>query len=139
MAWLDEAKADAAKEMERRREIHRTGVSCGSPLCCMVNRGYFAYGADRLARAWVVNFTGKWFSVGVTTSPATNGHFCGLTITDKNAKRGGRSGFTEYRGWLCQVAFWWFKVYLYLYFDGDGRLKKEVEREWPTDEYSLAC
>lgn len=85
----------------------------------------FTYGRDETASAWVVNHTNNWLSIGITTSPYSNGHLIGIWITDKAAKRVSdaekpEERYKEFKGWLCQAAFWWFKFYLYLYFDGDG-------------------
>ena len=68
-------------------------------------------------RFYVFNYTHPYFSVGVTTS----GGF-GLWLSGKAAKRGGveQHSHTAFDGILAQIGFWWFKVYLYLYFNGDG-------------------
>lgn len=85
--------------------------------------GFLSYGRDEYARAWVLNYTHRWFSCGATTSPSTNGHLIGLFASDNAAKRvAGDSPTKPFHGLLIQLAFWWFKFYLYLYFDGDGRL-----------------
>src|SRR3990167_10734516 len=79
---------------------------------------------DLKFNACVLNHTNNWFSIGFTTSPTTNGHFLGFLVTDKGAKRQDQEdGKThkDFRGLFAHAGFWWFKLYLYVYFDGDGK------------------
>lgn len=86
--------------------------------------GAIAYGRDDGAsdeiqrEVWVINYTGNYLSVGATTSGGL-----GVWISNRSAKRAGKNESYEvqrFRGILAQVGFWFFKIYLYVYMDGDG-------------------
>jgi hypothetical protein len=87
--------------------------------------GPFSYGRDDGAseeiqrNVYVVNWTSDYFSVGWTTSGGL-----GIWASNRSAKRVGEKDayvVKRFRGILVMMGFWWFKFYLYLYFDGDGR------------------
>ena len=81
------------------------------------------YGKDTHVNCWVVNWTRSYFSIGATTSPSKTGHLLGILLADNVAKRQDQkdgSHFKQFQGLIVQVCFWWAKVYLYLYFRGDG-------------------
>lgn len=99
-------------------------ITCAAALMWHKRLG-FTYGWDSVAEAWVLNHTNNWFSAGFTTSPSTRGHFLGCFITDQAKKRVSddpdeEKRYQAFRGLLAQLGFWWFKLYLYIYFDGDG-------------------
>lgn len=86
----------------------------------------FSAGRDSAVKSLVANYTGRWIAFGVTSSPSHTGHGFGFMITDNNQKKVSddpdeKKRFKRFRGLLLQSYFWWFKIYLYLFFDGDGR------------------
>lgn len=81
------------------------------------------HGKDEHIGCWVLNWTRPYFSVGFTTSPSVTGHLLGVLVADNAVKRQDQtdgSHFKVFQGVLIQACFWWFKLYLYLYWRGDG-------------------
>lgn len=92
--------------------------------------GQLSWGVDEVAEVkidvrpgyrWhVINYTHRWFSIGASTSGQG---FLGVSCHWKNLnRRQDKNGFTHhrYRGCISQVWLGLFKIYLYVYFDGDG-------------------
>lgn len=115
LAWEKKMKARGFTEEEFTRAYE--GVRLKDFLFL---GGQLSKGFDFEIPAFVVNFTRNYFSVGLTTSPSATGKFVGIVMHDRAAKNVGGGKFKPFRGRLCQCGFWWFKIYLYLYFDGDG-------------------
>ena len=67
----------------------------------------------------VVNYTHRYFALGFTTSAKGS---VGFIISNNVAKRGNQNGygFTEFRGFIANLAVGYGKVYLYLFLRGDG-------------------
>ena len=65
----------------------------------------------------VINYTSAYFAVGASTSGGL-----GLWASPAVKRGGEKEGETHrsFRGCLIQFGVYWFKLYLYLYFNGDG-------------------
>ena len=98
----------------------------------MTNRkclgGSLAYGIETMTevrykvadRYRVVNFTHRYFAIGASTSGRGT---IGFLVSAKAAKRGSTvegETHTAFRGILAQAVLGYFKVYLYIFFRGDG-------------------
>jgi hypothetical protein len=114
LAWgIDHVPANLidGKEMERSpRFIHHWHPGLHS---------LYYLRRSRSRKFAVINFTSRWFSVGVTTSGGA-----GFTIaTEDTTRRGGsEEGDTHrwFNGAFMQLGFYWFKFYCYFYANGDG-------------------
>ncbi len=86
-----------------------------------------SYGWDKSAKAWVVNYTGNWIAFGVTTSPTQGANrILGLSFTNKGKKKVRDDEdidktLEKFRGLLIQLWLISCKLYLYIFFNGDGR------------------